>query len=106
MSATGPIDQFISRYQIWHNPTNYDSLRLRTAGYKWILKNTTIKFHVINLQQSITGRQYLQLERLLTEPYVVVHLKQIAVHSETDAIMLQLHAGDLVTYLDNIQENQ
>jgi hypothetical protein len=45
----------------------------------------------------------LQLERLLQEPYFVKDLTHLIVSSETDAVMLQLHAGNLSQYLDNLQ---
>ena len=48
----------------------------------------------------------LQLERLLDKPYFIMTYKKILVLDETTAIMLQLHAGDLGTYLDNLQANQ
>jgi len=47
----------------------------------------------------------LQLERLLQEPYYIRNLTHLIVASETDAVMLQLHAGDLAQYLDNLQSN-
>lgn len=93
-------------YQWWYNPVNRHSLRLTSLGYKWIIKYTDLKFHKIDLQNKIMGRQYLQLERLLTAPYFIAKPNQIGVQSETDAVMLQLHAGDLVTYLDNLEANQ
>ena len=55
--------------------------------------------------QHIKPRQLLQLERLLTEPYYIKDLLKLWVHSEQDAIMLQLHAGNLAQFLDNLQEN-
>ena len=102
-SVTGST--LLDRYSLWSNPTNPNSLRLRPQAYKWILKRSDFKFFTIDLQRPIAGRQYLQLERLLTSPYVVINLKTIAVHSETDAIMLQLNAGDLVSYLNNLEAN-
>jgi len=48
----------------------------------------------------------LQLERLLDKPYYLPNWKRLLVLDEATAIMLQLHAGDLGTYLDNLQANQ
>jgi hypothetical protein len=93
-------------YTWWYNPTNRNGLRLTSIGYKWINKHTDLKFYIVNLQNKIVGRQYLQLERLLSAPYFISKSDQIGVHSETDAVMLQLHAGDLVTYLNNLENNQ
>ena len=93
-------------YQWWYNPVSRHSLRLTTVGYRWVKKYTELKFYAVEIQKKIVGRQYLQLERLLTSPYYITKLTQIEVHSETDAVMLQLHAGDLATYLDNLENNQ
>lgn len=92
-------------YQWWYNPVNPRSLRLTSTGYKWIVKHVKLQFHTIDLQKKIVGRQYLQLERLLSAPYIIVRADRIALHSEVDAVMLQLHAGDLNTYLDNLDRN-
>jgi hypothetical protein len=90
----------------WHNPINPQSLRLTRAAQKWLAQNTTIKLHHIKLQRGLGGRQFLQLERLLTSPYEIVNYKRLAVLDETTLIMLQLHAGDLHTYLQNLEDNR
>jgi CRISPR/Cas system-associated endonuclease/helicase Cas3 len=93
-------------HQWWYNSINEDSHRLTSLGFKWIKKNTKLKLHEIDLQEKILPKQMLQLERLLHEPYYIHTLKKIYVFSEQDAVMLQLHGGDLVTYLNNLQQNQ
>jgi len=90
----------------WYNPINPKSLRLTREAYTWINKHTKIRPHKIKLQRGLGGRQFLQLERLLTAPYLVDTYKCIAVIDETTLIMLQLHAGDLNTYLQNLEDNQ
>ena len=92
-------------YQWWFNPTNLESLRLTRTGNAWIKKYTPLTFHKIDLQKNIFPRQLLQLERLLVSPYYIKNLKWLEVLDETTAIMLQLHAGDLVQYLDNLEAN-
>lgn len=89
----------------WHNPINGSSLRLTNEGVNWVKKFTKFKLHRIDLVDPIYPKQLLQLERLFTQPYFISK-KYILVLSDQDAVMLQLHAGDLRTYLDNLQQNQ
>jgi hypothetical protein len=93
-------------HQWWYNSINPISLRLTRVGYNWIKKNTKLKFHDIEIIDKILPKQLLQLERLLHDPYLIHTLTKISVYSEQDAVMLQLHAGDLVSYLNNLQQNQ
>jgi hypothetical protein len=93
------------RYQWFYNPTKPTSMRLSKIGASWLGKKTEFKFHTIKLDKQITPKILLQLERLLTEPYYIKDLLELWVHSETDAIMLTLHAGNLAAYLDNLQGN-
>jgi hypothetical protein len=88
----------------WQNPTNPYSLRLTSVGYEWFKIRASIKCYEIILPegQRILPKQLLQLERTFTEPYYVKNYKTLAVFGEKDAIMLELHAGDLVSYLNNI----
>lgn len=89
----------------WFNPLNQFSLRLTFEGYKQAAK-CGIKFHKITLTGMILPKQMLQLERLFKSPYYIQQLKVLYVTDEQDAVMLQLHGGDLNTYLDNLQDNQ
>lgn len=105
------IDLFIAGVTIktphwWHNPINPASLRLTREAHNWIGKHTQVQVHSIKLQQGLASRQFLQLERLFASPYTILTYKSIAVVDETTLIMLQLHAGDLAQYLDNLEENQ
>lgn len=60
--------------------------------------------HEINLDKPITPRHLVQLERVLIDPYYIKDLTHLWVHSETDAIMLTLNAGNLGAYLDSLQQ--
>ena len=107
MTSGYMIERFVGVERVWwQNPLNQFSLRLTHTGYKWLQKNSKWKFHEIELVEKIMPRQMLQLERLLTSPYFIRKLDLLYVHSEQDAVMLQLHGGDLNTYLDNLQQNQ
>ena len=83
----------------WHNPTNYDSLRLSRNAFLAI-KNT-IKFYKFTLDNPILPRMYVQLERVFTEPYFIQNHNTIHLVSDRDAMMLSLHANNLQQYLDN-----
>lgn len=89
----------------WRNPTNPNSLRLTTYGLSFFTKNLKQQTYTIKLDaDAIKNKHLLQLERLFTAPYYIKNTA-LVVFSEQDAIMLQLHAGDLSTYLDNLQTN-
>lgn len=92
-------------YQWWFNPTNHNSLRLTRTGYQWTMKHSQWPYHEVKLSHKIGSKHLLQLERLLKEPYYIKNLTHLVVASQTDAVMLQLHAGDLGQYLDNLKSN-
>ena len=89
----------------WRNPMNPNSLRLTNYGLKFFTTNLRQPTYSIKLDaNSVRSKHLLQLERLFTAPYFIKNTA-LVVFSEQDAIMLQLHAGDLSTYLDNLQTN-
>jgi len=59
------------------------------------------------LESSVNGQQMLQLEQLFTAPYYILQTNiTIHVFSDVDAVMLQLHAGNLKQYLNNLSSNE
>lgn len=88
----------------WQNPINPGSLRLTRVGFKFFNSKAKLHFHEILLpiNQTVTPKIMLQLERLFDEPYYLLN-RYIHVLSEKEAIMLNLHAGDLASYLDNLE---
>lgn len=90
----------------WFNIINPASLRLTREAHTWLNRHTQHRLHSIKLKQGLASRQFLQLERLLASPYVITSYKGIAVVDETTLIMLQLHAGDLNTYLQNLEDHR
>jgi len=72
-------------------------------GWKIFSVHAGVKFHEIVLEGTITGRQMLLLEKFFKEPYYIKGNFNIFVSGEQDAVMLQLHAGNLGQYLDNLQ---
>jgi hypothetical protein len=89
----------------WRNPTNYNSLRLTRFGLEFFTKKLDIATYKIKLDRPLNFKHLIQLERLFTAPYFL-HNGAITVFSEQDAVMLQLHAGNLDQYLDNLKVNQ
>lgn len=85
----------------WYNPTNPKSLRLTKSVFKAITQHDHVKFHKFELPDAMLPKTFVQLERVFKEPYYILNLKTIYVHSEADAMMLMLHANNLQQYLDN-----
>lgn len=95
-----------AQYTWWYNPTNPQSLRLSKLGHKWFNHVAKITCYYVSLEDHmIYPRQLLQLERLFTAPYYIQTLKKLWVYGESDYIMLQLHAGDLPLYLNNLEQH-
>ena len=94
-----PYESFIPMW--WRNPTNHNSLRLTHIGLKFFTQQLKLPSHEIKLSEPIKSKNLIQLERLFKEPYFI-KAESLIVLSEEDAIMLQLHAGNLGQYLDNL----
>ena len=91
------------RHSLWHNVLNPDSLRLTNGGYAWATKQCKLTAYNIKVAKSMTNHVLLQLDHLMTAPYCLVSRNSIKLLSEQDAIMLQLHAGNLEQYLNNLE---
>ena len=95
-----------SRYAIWFNPTNPHSLRLTKTGHQWFSKQAKLPHFSVDLgDHKIYSRQLLQLERLFQAPYYIQTVARLVVYGESDYVMLQLHAGDLPLYLNNMESH-
>ena len=104
IAAGYPVERFTGvEFTWWFNPTNHNGLRLTRTGYQWTTKHSRWRYHEVTLSHKISSKHLLQLERLLQEPYYIKDLSHLIVSSETDAVMLQLHAGNLSQFLDNLQ---
>lgn len=91
--------------QIWHNPTNPDSLRLTTEAYGILTKYECRTCYTFKFNSSMTNHMFLQLDRLMTAPYYIRSRHFLELFGETDAIMLNLHANDLAQYLNNLAKS-
>ena len=89
----------------WFNGINPISLRLSRVGAEWFDISAKFHFYHINLTSPITGKQMLQLEKLFDAPYYLT-TKRVYMLDEANYIMLQLNAGNLAQYLDNLEANQ
>ena len=94
------------RYTFWTNPLNEESLRLSRSGFQWVKDCTSLPFWKVSIKTEMLPKTFLKLEKALSAPYYIDNLKSLTVFSEEDLIMIQLHAGDLETYLDNIIDTE
>jgi hypothetical protein len=90
------------RHSLWHNVLNHDSLRLTIGGYDWVLKHCKLPAWHIKVDKRMTNQVLLQLDHMMTAPYCLVSRNAIKLIGEQDAIMLQLHAGNLEQFLNNL----
>ena len=91
---------------LFYNPTNRNSMRLTTNGFNFFKKNLKIIQYEFTLQSMIMPKQLLLLERHILYPYYIQNLSKLIVFDETTAVMLQLHNGNLNTYLDNLEAHK
>lgn len=90
------------RHSLWHNITNPNSLRLTNGGYAWVIKHCKLTAYNIKVNRRMTNLVLLQLDHLMTAPYCLVSRNAIKLIGEQDAIMLELHAGNLESYLNSL----
>lgn len=91
---------------LWHNHTDDTSIRLSMTGYQFIIKELKLQTYQFELDKPLSNKNLLQLERLFPGPYYYwSRTAKFIVLDEQDASWLQLMAGDLATYLDNLESN-
>jgi len=57
----------------------------------------------IKVDKRMSNQVLLQLDHMMTAPYCLVSRNAIKLVGEQDAIMLQLHAGNLEQFLNNLE---
>ena len=97
-----PISQL--HYNLWNNPKDENSLRLSLQGYN-ILKKNDIKSYLFELNEPLTNKNLLQLERHFPGMYFLFRAQKITVYDEQEASMLTLMDSNLKGYLDNLEES-
>jgi len=91
------------KYRIWFNPTDDTSLRLSIDGYNFVVQTLKIKPYEFELDQPLSNRNLLQLERYFQSMYYLFRNFKIIVFDEQEASMLTLHGSDLGAYLENLE---
>jgi hypothetical protein len=91
------------RHSLWHNVLNPNSLRLTNGGYAWVIKHCNMPAWNIKVDKRMSNQVLLQLDHMMTAPYCLVSRNAIKLVGEQDAIMLQLHAGNLEQFLNNLE---
>ena len=91
-------------YNLWNNPKDENSLRLSLQGYT-ILKKHEIKSYLFELNEPLTNKNLLQLERHFPGMYFLFRAQKITVYDEQEATMLTLMDGNLKTYLENLEDS-
>ena len=89
-------------YNLWNNPKDENSLRLSLQGYT-ILKKHEIKSYTFELNEPLTNKNLLQLERHFPGMYFLFRAQKITVYDEQEATMLTLMDSNLKTYLENLE---
>jgi hypothetical protein len=75
-------------------------------GHHWFSKTAGLPHFSVDLgDHRIYPRQLLQLERLFQAPYYIQTMTRLVVYGESDYVMLQLHAGNLPLYLNNMESH-
>jgi hypothetical protein len=94
------------RYELWFNPTDDNSLRLSFSGYKFVKVKLNLMSYDFDLDEPLSNRNLLQLERYFQGMYYLFKNTKLIVFDEQEATMLTLHSSDLKTYLDNLEINE
>ena len=91
------------RSLLFYNPINHASMRLTKVGYSSMVSYLNMQDYKVDLDSMILPKQLLLLERHMHYPYYIKSLLNLIVFDEPTAVMLQLHNGDLTTYLNNLE---
>ena len=108
LRAAGMDEELQSKFCIdwWWNHTNLNHLRLSTKGIKFIKKETKIPIHVVEVIHPLLSTHLITLSRINMGPYFLHHrgseVTLLLINAES-ATMLNLHAGNLGQYLENLQ---
>lgn len=89
----------------WHNPTNYNSLRLTRPAFNVLQKQSQIENWKFELPQDILPKTMLLLERHFKAPYFIHNLKTVYIYDDREAMILALHGNNLHQYLVNLEDS-
>ncbi len=71
-------------------------------GYA-LLKKNNVRSYVFELDEPLTNKNLLQLERHFPGMYFLFRAQKITVYDEQEASMLTLMDSNLKSYLDNLE---
>lgn len=91
------------RYRIWMNPTDHASLRLSLEGYKFVIQNLKLRVYEYELDQPLSNKNLLQLERYFQGMYYLLQGKKFILFDEQEATMMALYGNDLKKYLCTLE---
>jgi hypothetical protein len=88
-------------HALWVNTLNPNSLRLTQGGYEWVVKACKQTAYVF-VTTYVSNGALVKLDHLMTAPYYVRNRYHLHLFNEEDAIMLNLHSGNLDRYLKDL----
>jgi hypothetical protein len=94
------INYFRIRY--WYNPTNDRSMRLTFEGFSEFVA-LGVQHYSHNLQHNILPKTLVQLEKFLTQPYLISNESSISTFDDVTSLALTLYNNNLQSYLDHTQ---
>lgn len=72
-------------------------------GLACVRNELKLKIYSFELPDEITNQNLLQLERYFPSMYYLVKRQKLFVFEEAEAMMLTLHANNLKSYLENLE---
>jgi hypothetical protein len=76
------------------------------TGFQFLIKELKLKTYVFELEQPLTNKNILQLERHFPGPYYYwSRTSKFVVLDEQDAVWLELQGSDLRSYLENLENS-
>ena len=93
------------RYDLWLNPMSDQSLRLSLKGHKILAGDLSLRTYKFEVSSVLVNKHLLMLERHFQGMYYLIGVSKIIVYDEQEASMLALMNGDLIAYLENLENN-
>lgn len=88
-----------TKYIIWFNPLNSNSLRLTKEGYQYFTNRANYKFYTHILKNMLLPVHLIQMEKYITCPYFVNSLTKVSVFDQQLSMVITLYNDDLQQYL-------
>lgn len=89
----------------WINPLSPTSMRLTGVGHVLLSTKLNLKKYEFSLPEEFvfTSKMLLKLDKHLTSPFFI-QKKKITIYGESDSIMMALHGGNLMQYLNTFED--